>query len=43
MTSLPTQWMTPEDISHTVAFLASDEAKYMTGSKIVVDMGSICR
>jgi SDR family mycofactocin-dependent oxidoreductase len=43
MTSLATKWMKPEDISNTVAFLASDEAKYMTGSKIVVDMGTVCR
>jgi SDR family mycofactocin-dependent oxidoreductase len=43
MTSLATPWMAPEDISNTVAFLASDESKYMTGSKIVVDLGTLCR
>jgi SDR family mycofactocin-dependent oxidoreductase len=43
MTSLNIGWMTPEDISNMVAFLASDESKYMTGSKIAVDMGTVCR
>ena len=43
MTSLATPWMTPEDISNTVAFLASDESRYMTGAKVVVDLGTLCR
>jgi NAD(P)-dependent dehydrogenase (short-subunit alcohol dehydrogenase family) len=43
MTSLDTPWMAAEDISNTVAFAACDESKYMTGSKIVVDWGTICR
>ena len=43
MTSMPTPWMAPEDIANAVAFLASDESKFMTGSKMVVDMGTVCR
>jgi SDR family mycofactocin-dependent oxidoreductase len=43
MTTLPTDWMDPEDIANAVAFLASDESRYMTGSKMVVDMGTVCR
>jgi NAD(P)-dependent dehydrogenase (short-subunit alcohol dehydrogenase family) len=30
----------PEDIAYTVAFLASDEARYITGQSIVVDGGA---
>lgn len=30
----------PEDIAHTVAFLASDEARYITGQCIIVDGGT---
>ncbi|REF27447.1 3-oxoacyl-[acyl-carrier protein] reductase [Xenorhabdus cabanillasii] len=32
---------TPEDIGHTACFLASDEAKYITGQTIVVDGGQV--
>ncbi|PHM46356.1 3-ketoacyl-ACP reductase [Xenorhabdus mauleonii] len=32
---------TPEDIGHAACFLASDEAKYITGQTIVVDGGQI--
>ncbi|MGO1470797.1 MAG: SDR family oxidoreductase, partial [Tissierella sp.] len=31
----------PEDIAHTIMFLASDEASYITGQSIVVDGGQI--
>jgi NAD(P)-dependent dehydrogenase (short-subunit alcohol dehydrogenase family) len=30
----------PEDIAHAVAFLASDEARYVTGHNLVVDGGT---
>ena len=30
---------TPEDVAHAVAFLASDEAGYITGTSIIVDGG----
>jgi NAD(P)-dependent dehydrogenase (short-subunit alcohol dehydrogenase family) len=31
----------PEDIAHAVAFLASDEARYVTGHNLVVDGGTV--
>jgi NAD(P)-dependent dehydrogenase (short-subunit alcohol dehydrogenase family) len=29
----------PEDVAATIAFIASDEARYMTGSIVAVDGG----
>jgi NAD(P)-dependent dehydrogenase (short-subunit alcohol dehydrogenase family) len=37
---LPIPWVTPEDISNAVLFLASDEARYITGVTLPVDAGS---
>jgi (+)-trans-carveol dehydrogenase len=37
---LPIPWVTPEDISNAVLFLASDEARYITGVPLPVDAGS---
>jgi NAD(P)-dependent dehydrogenase (short-subunit alcohol dehydrogenase family) len=36
----PIPWVTPEDISNAVLFLASDEARYITGVALPVDAGS---
>jgi SDR family mycofactocin-dependent oxidoreductase len=36
---LPIPWVEPIDISHAVAFLASDEARYITGIQLPVDAG----
>lgn len=33
------EFQNPEDIAHAVLFLASDEAKHITGTKLVVDGG----
>ena len=33
----------PEDIAEAVCYLASDAAKYVTGTELVVDGGSIAR
>jgi NAD(P)-dependent dehydrogenase (short-subunit alcohol dehydrogenase family) len=33
----------PADISDVVSFLVSDEARYITGSTIAVDAGSMAR
>jgi SDR family mycofactocin-dependent oxidoreductase len=37
---LPIPWVTAEDISNAVLFLASDEARYITGVTLPVDAGS---
>ncbi|WAC94594.1 mycofactocin-coupled SDR family oxidoreductase [Mycobacterium sp. Aquia_213] len=37
---LPIPWVEPEDISNAVLFLASDEARYITGVALPVDAGS---
>ncbi len=36
-------FMEPEDVSGTVAWLASDDARYVTGAQIPVDMGTLIR
>jgi 3-oxoacyl-[acyl-carrier protein] reductase len=30
----------PEDVGHLAAFLASDEARYVTGAEIPIDAGT---
>jgi (+)-trans-carveol dehydrogenase len=39
MHTLPVGWVEPEDISNAVLFLASDEARYVTGVPLPVDAG----
>ena len=41
--ALPHPWAEVEDISAVVAFLASDESRYITGVTIPVDNGSLVR
>jgi SDR family mycofactocin-dependent oxidoreductase len=36
---LPVPWVDPVDVSNAVVFLASDEARYITGNQLVVDAG----
>ena len=40
MNALPVPWVEPVDISNAVLFLASDEARYVTGVTLPVDAGS---
>jgi SDR family mycofactocin-dependent oxidoreductase len=37
--ALPIPWVEPVDISNAVLFLASDEARYVTGTELKVDAG----
>jgi NAD(P)-dependent dehydrogenase (short-subunit alcohol dehydrogenase family) len=36
---LPVPWVEPVDVANAVAFLASEEARYITGTQLVVDAG----
>jgi (+)-trans-carveol dehydrogenase len=37
--ALPAPWIEPVDISNAVLFLASDEARYITGASLPVESG----
>ncbi len=39
MNALPMDWVEARDISNAVLFLASDEARYITGATLPVDAG----
>ena len=39
MFPLPISWLEPRDISAAVVFLASDDARYITGQQLRVDGG----
>jgi SDR family mycofactocin-dependent oxidoreductase len=41
MNVLPVPWVDPRDISNAVAWLASDEARYVTGVALPVDAGAL--
>ena len=41
--ALPVPWVEPVDISNAVLFLASDEARYVTGLEFTVDAGNTIR
>jgi (+)-trans-carveol dehydrogenase len=43
MNCLPTPWMEPEDIANAVAWLASDDARWVTGTTLVVDAGYLAK
>lgn len=38
-TLLPVPWVEPVDVANAVVFLASDHARYITGTQLVVDAG----
>jgi SDR family mycofactocin-dependent oxidoreductase len=40
---LPVPWIEPEDVAEAVLFVASDGARYVTGSTLVVDAGLLTR
>ena len=40
---LPVPWIEPEDVAEAVVFLASDKARFVTGSQFVVDAGLLTR
>ena len=40
---LPTPWIDPDDVAAVVAFLASDDARFVTGSTYEVDAGYTTR
>jgi NAD(P)-dependent dehydrogenase (short-subunit alcohol dehydrogenase family) len=37
---MPVPWLEPEDISNALLWLASDEARYVTGVALPVDAGA---
>jgi SDR family mycofactocin-dependent oxidoreductase len=43
MNALPIPWVEPVDISNAVLFLASDEARYVTGVTLPVDAGAVVK
>jgi NAD(P)-dependent dehydrogenase (short-subunit alcohol dehydrogenase family) len=43
MNLLPIPWMQAVDISNAVLFLASDEARYITGVTLPVDAGFMAK
>jgi NAD(P)-dependent dehydrogenase (short-subunit alcohol dehydrogenase family) len=40
LNALPVPWVEPVDISNALLFLASDEARYITGVTLPVDAGA---
>jgi SDR family mycofactocin-dependent oxidoreductase len=40
---LPVPWIEPEDVAEAVLYLASDRARYVTGSQLVLDAGLLTR
>ena len=40
---LPVPWVEPEDVANAVVFLASERARFVTGSAFVVDAGLLTR
>jgi (+)-trans-carveol dehydrogenase len=43
LSALPIPWLEPIDISNAVLFLASDEARYITGVTLPVDAGVLVK
>ena len=43
LNALPIPWVEPVDVSNALLFLASDEARYITGVALPVDAGTIIK
>ena len=43
LNALPIRWVEPVDISNALLFLASDEARYITGVPLPVDAGALVK
>jgi SDR family mycofactocin-dependent oxidoreductase len=43
MQAMPIPYVEPEDISHAVVYLASDESRYVTGLQLAVDGGALLK
>jgi (+)-trans-carveol dehydrogenase/(-)-trans-carveol dehydrogenase len=43
LNALPIKWVEPIDISNALLFLASDEARYITGVPLPVDAGVLIK
>jgi NAD(P)-dependent dehydrogenase (short-subunit alcohol dehydrogenase family) len=43
VSTLPVPWVEPADISNAVLFLASDEARYITGVTLPVDASALLK
>ena len=40
---LPVPWIEPEDVANGVLYLASNKARFITGSQFVIDAGLLTR
>jgi SDR family mycofactocin-dependent oxidoreductase len=40
---IPVPWVEPEDVAEAVVYLASDKARFITGSQFVIDAGLLTR
>jgi NAD(P)-dependent dehydrogenase (short-subunit alcohol dehydrogenase family) len=43
MNLIPVPWVDARDVSNAVLFLASDEARYITGTALPVDAGIVTK
>jgi (+)-trans-carveol dehydrogenase len=43
LSALPIPWVEPVDVSNAVLWLASDEARYVTGVTLPIDAGSLTK
>jgi len=43
MQAMPIPYIDPQDVSHLVAYLASDESRYMTGMNLRIDAGAMLK